>query len=231
MKNTIIGILSTANILIYSFIGLNYDSFQRIIMYKWYREINTESQGESSKFQNSKGQEQSREIKEYKKEGIEGKNKTLTISSTRTKFSNWEGTLLIPKIQIESKVQHSENASSEDFHSFLTEGAISLTPFIPPSKDGQMIIFGHSSDYLWNNNPYGSLFSLLPELEEGDIIQLTHQRKTFDYEVTHTQITSSDLKPLLKENADSNELILSTCYPIGFFSKRYNVVASPISSR
>lgn len=136
--------------------------------------------------------------------------------------------LSIPAINVSAPIIFHDHLSSEEAQKKLEQGAISLNNFIPPSKAGQNIIFGHSSDYPWRHNEYANLFTLLPQLKPGDLIMIGNEQYLYKYVVEKTVISSTDLDGVIEENPADNALILTTCYPIGFFSKRFNVIAKPL---
>ena len=70
------------------------------------------------------------------------------------------------------------------------------------------------------------------EIMEGtvNIIKIIKDRQAYEYIVEKSQITDQDLTGLIDNSNLTHQLILSTCYPIGFYNKRFNIVASPSSS-
>lgn len=197
IKDLTICVLSSLNILIFLFIGFNHDAFEKVNAYK---------QTDSKNFETGVSRLQ---------ENIKKQNKRLARKSPEQIY------LSIPKINLLTPVNFQNNNQG------LEKGAVSLTSFITPEKPGQNILFGHSSDYPWSQNPFGTVFTLLPKLEPNDEINIIRGRKTYIYKISKTEITDPNLTGLIKKTA-SNELVLSTCYPIGFFNKRFNVVAVPL---
>ena len=107
---------------------------------------------------------------------------------------------------------------------------LSISPHPLQNKTSQTIIFGHSSDYSWNQNPYGSIFALLPQLELGDEILLELNNQKLIYKVEEKIQTDPSLTEIINRPKKGQQIILSTCYPIGFFSERLNIIASLVSS-
>lgn len=209
MKDGFIVILCILNISIYSFIGLNYEAFQQVISYQA-DSTNTTSE------------------------------QTLPLSSSITKIlhsspllkpqASWSGTLSIPKLNITSPVNFPGNESSLSAEEWLKKGVLSISPHPLQNKTSQTIIFGHSSDYSWNQNPYGSIFALLPQLELGDEILLELNNQKLIYKVEEKIQTDPSLTEIINRPKKGQQIILSTCYPIGFFSERLNIIASLVSS-
>jgi LPXTG-site transpeptidase (sortase) family protein len=212
MRDLLLCLLITINLMIYGFIGLNYGAFEKVISYKTNVPNNSSQITTNYSLQTPQPQASS---------------KSLTLNSSKKSLSSWQGTLSIPSLNIEAPIQHQAETSVADIQDVLSQGTMSLSPFIPPSKTDRMIVFGHSSDYRWNDNAYSNIFALLPQIKVGETISLTHQNQRFDYSVSRTEITAPDLKPIVENDPEHNELVLSTCYPIGFFSERFNVIAVP----
>ena len=229
-KDLLITFLSCLNILIFSFIGLNSQAFHQVITYQ------IPDSKAYFEFDQVLAQVQ-RDLKENQKI-IPSKNlKKLpedkaTITPPQEENNNpgsqapINGYLAVPKLNILAPLAFSQNANT--VKEKLQEGVISLSDFTPPPQNGQTIVFGHSSDYSWNNNDYATVFTLLPKLENGDEIKVITETESFIYTVKKSLITGADLSGLTTALPSENQLILSTCYPIGFFSKRFNIIATPI---
>lgn len=211
IKDLIICVLSSLNILMFSFIGLNYEAFKKVNHYLAVTQ-------EFPKFDHLVWNITHR---------ISTSESLTTASKNQEQISNNEETsiyLSIPKLNLLSPVEYAKNP--ETVNEYLQKGIISLTPFLTPEIPGQNVLFGHSSDYPWNNNPFGTIFTLLPQLQSGDEILITRGEELIRYQVRSSSITDPQLSGLLRKS-QQHELILSTCYPIGFFNKRYNVIAVP----
>lgn len=135
-------------------------------------------------------------------------------------------TLQIPKIQVSAPLLMGRE--KKDIEELLSQGALSIGPYTPPPEKGRTLIFGHSSDYPWKENLYSTLFANLSKLSPGDSILITSGEHHYEYRVRETLISDRDLSTVLASPVAQNELVLSTCYPIGLFSKRLNVIASAL---
>jgi LPXTG-site transpeptidase (sortase) family protein len=212
-KDLLICALASLNMIIFSFIGFHYEAFQKLNSY-------------SAQAQQSINFDQVffRLQQEFSPENLHAAADPIpdivseVISSELTFLS-------IPKLNLRTPVNFPSHLGEITEH--LQMGTLGLTPFISPQLPGQNIIFGHSSDYPWKNNEFGTIFTLLPQLQQGDEITITRGEKQHLYRVQKSLITDNKLTGIIG-STQSHELILSTCYPIGFFNKRYNVVATPI---
>jgi LPXTG-site transpeptidase (sortase) family protein len=206
-KDLIICALSSLNILMFSFIGFNYEAFKKMNEYQAStKELPNFDHVAWQIIRNASPQESPISSPEEKTLAMQPADTTTFLS--------------IPKLNLLAPIKHSSN--HEDISKSLEQGVLSLNSW--PNR--QTVLFGHSSDYPWRNNPFGTVFTLIPQLQPGDEILLTNNTSTSRYTVKSTQITDSKLTGLIG-NTTENELILSTCYPIGFFSKRFNVIAEP----
>lgn len=211
IKDLIICVLSSLNILMFSFIGLNYEAFKKVNHYR----------AAAQEFP-----EFDRLVWDITQRLSSSEPLTASSESQKSNVIN-EKTFIylsIPKLNLLSPVEYAKNP--ETVNEYLQKGIISLTPFLTPEIPGQNVLFGHSSDYPWNNNPFGTIFTLLPQLQSGDEILITRGQELIRYQVRSSSITDPQLSGLLRKS-HQHELILSTCYPIGFFSKRFNVIAVP----
>jgi len=99
-----------------------------------------------------------------------------------------------------------------------------------PGEVGNSFIYGHSVvPFLFNENNYKTIFSNLHKLENGDVIEVEFEGKTFKYIVFDKKILPpEDVKPLeTLTPAFLNEKTLSlmTCTPPGTTLKRLIVGA------
>lgn len=216
LRDLIICILGASNLLIFSFIGLNYEAFQKVAAYQM---------GDLQK--TPVGFDQiSLEMQEKLISYHRAAQKKNHLQQTKSE-QYWSGFISIPKIRLIAPVKYDHGLQDDQVDESLHQGILSLTSFVPPEKNGQMLLFGHSSDYPWNNNPYATVFTLLPQVEQGDLITITNGGREYQYQVQKTLVTEADLNEITSPPTAKNQLILSTCYPIGFFSKRFSVIATP----
>jgi len=121
--------------------------------------------------------------------------------------------LRIPKIHLDMVVV--EGTSVEDLKK--GPGHYPATPS-PWDAHGRVAIAGHRTTYL---HPFWSL----DKLQKGDLIELRTQFGTFDYRVTSVAEVAPSAQWVLEQTKNPT-LILSTCTPRFFASKRLVVFAS-----
>ncbi|MEZ4087874.1 MAG: S-layer homology domain-containing protein [Candidatus Gracilibacteria bacterium] len=79
-----------------------------------------------------------------------------------------------------------------------------------PEKNGQLVIFGHSSKYIWDPNTFGTIFRpFINDLNVGDRVELTIARTVHTYEITNKEKVPEENIDNLKNN--TSDLVLFTC--------------------
>ena len=137
------------------------------------------------------------------------------------------GKLSIPKLNLTVPVIWSK--TPEDFEIDLTRGVVHYPGTVLPGQNGTAYISGHSSDYFWKRNPFGSVFARINFLQEGDDVFMDLYGKdgkvyNFEYKVSKKNIYSPDDQSQFIDNSKA-QINLSTCWPIGTQKDRYVVTA------
>jgi sortase A len=118
-------------------------------------------------------------------------------------------TISIPKLKIENATV---SIGGED----LAESLIQYPGTALPGKKGNAVIFGHSVlPIFFNPKDYISIFSTLPNLKEGDFVQVIYDGVTYNYEVENMfEVSPTDIQ-VLEQNESDSFLTLVTCVPPG----------------
>lgn len=126
--------------------------------------------------------------------------------------------LSIPKLKI-------ENANVIIGSDDLSQSLIQFTAGKPGAL-GNPVIFGHSTLlFFYNPKDYKTIFSKLPDLKEGDEININYDKVNYVYRVYKMYITSAKDLSVLNQNSTLEELTLVTCVPPGTYLKRFIVKA------
>ncbi|MDZ4216975.1 MAG: sortase, partial [Candidatus Gracilibacteria bacterium] len=165
-KDLIICTLSSLNILLFSFIGFNYEAFQKLNTY----------QTAAKAFPNF--DHIAWEIIHDLSATTSAHQETTTDPDPRPEPSVL---ISIPRLNLLAPIKQTGNP--ENITQTLEQGVLSLQTFNPSEPSGQTILFGHSSDYPWKNNPFGTVFTLLPKLQPGDEILITKNHQVTRYTV------------------------------------------------
>jgi len=134
--------------------------------------------------------------------------------------------IVIPKIGVNSLVLPQVPTSDEKtWREALAQGVAHAAGSHLPDEKGTVMIFGHSTDYIWNVSRFNAAFYLLKELEPADPISLFYQENRFEYEVVSKEVVG--VKEIEKINAslDEDRLVLQTCWPPGTTWKRLLIYA------
>lgn len=117
--------------------------------------------------------------------------------------------LSIPKLKIENA---RVTIGGED----LSKSLIQYPGTALPGKIGNSVIFGHSIlPIFYNPKDYVSIFSLLPTLTKGDMINVEYDGISYKYRVEEVfEVLPSDIQVLEQDDTDSY-LTLVTCVPPG----------------
>lgn len=128
-------------------------------------------------------------------------------------------TISIPKLRIENALVRNDTMD-------LSQSLIHYPDTAFPGQLGSAVIFGHSIlPQFYNPKNYMSIFSLLPQLSQGDLIYITFDSVAYTYQVTDKkEVLPSDLSPL-EQQYDSKKIRLITCVPPGLKTRRLVVTA------
>lgn len=143
-------------------------------------------------------------------------------------FKNKSYYLYIPKIGASTiPIILPKDNSDKSVLSSLDDG-VGLYPGSQlPGKIGHSVILGHSSKASWYGGKYPYVFSLLNKLQNGDEFYITVENNRLVYKVFASDILMPRQTDDLILNVPKNEsdVILITCWPIGFSSKRVVIQA------
>lgn len=118
-------------------------------------------------------------------------------------------TLSIPKLEIEDATVA---IGGED----LSENLIQYPGTALPGKRGNSVVFGHSIlPQFYNPEDYLAIFSTLPTLDKGDLIEINYDGISYEYEVEDMfEVLPTDIQ-VLEQNSGDSFLTLVTCVPPG----------------
>lgn len=144
--------------------------------------------------------------------------------------------LIVEKINldvplVDSKYKNKTDFSQWDFNEELENGVVKYPTTPEPWFDGNTLLFWHTSQEWRQHNPYGTVFSEIPDLEEWDIVKLIRKWKLYEYKVVEkTIVTPRNVNKHYQVYQDQWEdfLTLMGCYPLGRTDKRMMVTAQRI---
>lgn len=139
--------------------------------------------------------------------------------------------VIIPKLNAQLPVVYDGQSSDESaVQSALEKGVFHYPTTASPGQNGNVAIFGHSSNNIFNKGKYKFAFVLLHEMEPGDIFYLTHDGKVYTYKVfTKKVVTPEETWVLSSTEGKTATAALITCDPPGSTKHRLVVWGEQIS--
>lgn len=120
-----------------------------------------------------------------------------------------------------------------NFDDELKLGVVKYPTTPEPGSVGNTLIFGHTSQERRQHNPYGMIFSHIPKLNQGDLIQVIWKGQLYEYQVVEKsvqKIKNVNNEYLKYQNMGDSYLTLMGCYPIGTTKERIMIMAKRIYS-
>ncbi len=135
----------------------------------------------------------------------------------------------IDKINVEVPVVLSNDATEASLQEDLNNGVVHYPGMAMPGQRGNMYIAGHSSNYVWSKGAYNNVFKNLNDLTNGDeiIIRIKQQNGNemkYKYVISLKEEVAPDDSRIFA-NTQSQELTLTTCWPLGTNARRIMVKA------
>ncbi|MFA6135981.1 MAG: class E sortase [Candidatus Paceibacterota bacterium] len=151
--------------------------------------------------------------------------------------------LIIPKIEIDVPIISPQNSSTAAVLAAMEDGTALYQGSSEPGEKGRSVILGHSSRATWYRGNYATVFSLISQLNVGDMFYILTQDKKFTYRVFRNQVLSPYQAnqlfagPVVYGGMSNQNLIsagseidLVTCYPVGSASNRTVIQAELIAT-
>lgn len=158
-------------------------------------------------------------------------NATPIIIDNASIASSGKTEVIIPKINVEIPVVYGLTTNAESvIENNLEDGVVHYPSTEVPGQQGNVAIFGHSSNNIFNKGKYKFAFVLLHELRAGDTFYLTYNKQVFAYKViTRKVVDPSEIGVLDDVPGQSATATLITCDPPGTSLHRLVVVGEQIS--
>lgn len=134
--------------------------------------------------------------------------------------------IVIPKIAANARIIKNVSPVDEaEYLESLKYGVAHASGTSSPGEGGNVFLFAHSTDYIWNVSTYNAVFYLLYKLEADDEIDIFYEGKRYLYLVTDKKIVSPDEVSHLVNTTPNEQLTLQTCWPPGTTLQRLLVFA------
>lgn len=136
--------------------------------------------------------------------------------------------IYIPRIRVGAPIIYPSQTSDNVINDALLKGVIHYPGTAEPGQKGNVFITGHSSFYWWVKSDYKTVFTLVPEMVNGDEVIVYHKGIRYIYKVDDIrEVLPTDVSVL--RPTDKPVITLSTCVPVGTAYRRKIVRASQIS--
>ena len=136
--------------------------------------------------------------------------------------------IYIPKIRVAAPIVRPQSSDEGVIDQSLLEGVVKYPGTAEPGEKGNVFLTGHSSFYWWVNTKYRNVFTLVPDLTNGDEIIVYRNGIRYTYRVFTTFEVSPNQTEVLAQTPKPI-VTLSTCVPIGTSYRRRIVQAEQIS--
>ncbi|MEX1052636.1 MAG: sortase [Patescibacteria group bacterium] len=164
----------------------------------------------------------SNNLRDYTKASTWFTTTTNIVKKTDINVNNY--LLSIPKLNINDA---NVVVGGED----LKKSLIQFVPTSLPGENGNAVILGHSTlPQLYNTKDYKTIFTYLPSLNEGDMINIKIGNENYEYKVYEMFVVKPDKVSVLDQNYDASFLTLITCVPPGTYWNRLVVRAKLVNT-
>jgi sortase A len=141
-----------------------------------------------------------------------------------------EAKVIIPKINLEAGVVDGVTDNSETSLWDALEKGVVIYPFTPrPGERGNTVLFGHSSNNIFNNGVAKFVFVRLHQLEIGDTYAINYGGKQYVYKIFNRVVVHKDQVEYLYDTPRPVMSTLITCDPPGTGYYRLILQAEQIS--
>lgn len=133
----------------------------------------------------------------------------------------------IVNVKTENLIKRDWGALENDIQESLQNGVVHYPGTAYPGMNGNVVVTGHSSYFVWDPGRFKDVFALLHEVSIGDKIIVYYEQKKYLYQVYEKKVVTPDKVDVLTQDG-TNKLTLITCTPVGTNLKRLIITAKPI---
>lgn len=134
--------------------------------------------------------------------------------------------ITIPRIFVDEPVIYNVDPNDQRaYNDALKHGIAHASGTAFPGDSGLSYFFAHSSTPSLVHQ-FNAVFYLLNKLVVGDEIYIWHEGHRYDYQVSDKHITTPGDVSFLRQNYDTQTIVLQTCWPPGTTLKRLLVFAT-----
>lgn len=137
----------------------------------------------------------------------------------------------VPKINIQIPVNFTATSVNEAvIQDGLKSGVVHYPSTVLPGQNGNGAYFGHSSGNIFNNGKYKFAFTLLHDLNTGDLFYINYSGKTYAYRIFDRQVVPPTAVGVIHDTRGKQATAtLITCDPPGLSTNRLVLWGEQIS--
>ncbi len=138
--------------------------------------------------------------------------------------------IVIEEINLNAEIFPEIDANDpEKFLPILRKGVAHAKGSAYPDEEGNVFLFGHSTDAFYNVAHYNAVFFLIGKLENGDLINIFFKDKRYQYEVIDKVVVDQEeISSYLEKFKGQKTVTLQTCYPPGTTLRRLLVIGKAV---
>lgn len=141
-----------------------------------------------------------------------------------------EPKVIIPKINVEVPVIFDVTSIDENaILKGLERGVVHYGPSPVPGQNGNVVIFGHSAENIFNPGKYKYVFSLLHDLQINDTFMLNYYGQQYVYKVYVKKVVKPTEMSVLGPADKTATATLITCDPPGVSTNRMIIIGEQIT--
>lgn len=157
-------------------------------------------------------------------------NTPIIINSTADNAVGPAPIIIIPKINVEVPVIYDVPSIDEkQILSGLDRGVVHYPTTPMPGQVGNVVIFGHSANNIFNRGKYKYVFSLLNRLQDGDTFMLHYYGQRYVYKVYSKKIVKPTDVGVMGPADKLSTATLITCDPPGTALNRLIIIGEQVS--
>lgn len=156
---------------------------------------------------------------------------TIVIPTNTSIDKNAPPAVIIPKIKVNAPVIYDETIINQDqFLKDLESGVVHYPNTALPGQEGNIVLFGHSSEAWWAPGNYKYVFTLLDKLQVQDVVYLNYKGTRYVYRIYDIKVVEPNDLSVLNQSS-GHVLTLLTCTPVGTSQKRLVLRAEQIEPK
>lgn len=148
-------------------------------------------------------------------------------STDQLKPANTSFSIVIPKIDVNEQIVDNVNPNdNSQIVKDLKNGVGHATGTSYPDQSGNTYLFAHSSSDIFSISIYNAVFTLVRELNPGDIVIVFYNNRRYNYIVYDKLILPPSDTSFITSKSSEPTLTLQTCDPPGLNINRLYVRAN-----